>query len=610
MEDIIIYNFTNNNYCNEVRNFFEKDKNLVCDYKEKINQFTVEKYSNHDANNETSKFKRGNITLLTIGTLIYNNKIGKSALFELHKHLNKNEINKVLENADGHYLLVIVDDVENKINIVTDHAGVIQVYSYDKNKNFIISTSSLSISRCLSVSPNYQGIAQFLRLGNVYGSSTIYKEIDKLEPATNYELTNRNNFGFTNKIVYWKTPNEIFNKVSFADARAHLSETLKSSYDPFQDEKFIMDFTGGFDSRLNLAIMSKIIPLSEINTFVFGPRDSKEANLVKKNCDLLGINNVHLQISDDFFREFTENLRLALIVTDGEENAFSYIPILYAQIFKTREFDYSINGLGGEIYRDFWWRQELHIAKKKANLSRLIKYRILQYEHDDTIYGNEFSKYIDKISDNLKEIFTKSIDDMDVNNTYNTLQLDNLYYRQKIRCWAGKTINSSNQIIKTISPLTFKKCVSTCLSIYPRHKKNGRLVKAIIDSSSKQLSALQMLNGAPAQNFQLRNFYKFTPLLIDISKTILRKFSQRLFNKTIFSPASTYYKPSLWFSLFFQSISSSSFKYEHLITGELFDQVNYNRFLDEALSNQFSFSQQLGNILSLELRMRRDNLVI
>ncbi|HPA83542.1 MAG TPA: hypothetical protein PLJ30_01945, partial [Deltaproteobacteria bacterium] len=123
------------------------------------------------------------------------------------------------------------------------------------------------------------------------------------------------------------------------------------------------------------------------------------------------------------------------------------------------------------------------------------------------------------------------------------------------------------------------------------------------------LSALKMLNGAPCQNLTIKNAHMFLPLIIDLGKRGVRKAVQKALNRTILLDRSIGYQQSRFVSSLLSRASfQNDYCYDSLLTRDLYDRGAYERFYSHASREGFLYSNQLGNILTLEMRMRRDNI--
>jgi hypothetical protein len=590
------------------RDFFIHEKNLKPACEDQDAGIRILKLSRKKSEDSGCREDRDTV-IFTMGTLIYRGRINAEAIRLLQDDLKSSPLEDLTGFMDGPFCLVIRKRSEKGCRLVTDHAGIMNIYLYRSGTRAALSSSSMALSRTYPVTLNHEAVVQFLRTGNVYGSGTIYNEIELLKPASLYSIDETSEGRVRHLKQYWRSPVDVWHGVSFEDARDRLTKDLMKFFETVSKENMICDFTAGFDSRLIVSVLSKFRPFPDIRTFVFGPDGSREVQLVKDYCRHTGIVNDHLPLPHDWGERFPDYVKRALLVTDGEENAFTYAPILWAQEHKAAGSSCSVGGLGGEIYRDFWWIQEVFCTRRPANLDRLINMRVLQYEYDCSLFSRQWKPGMMNVKNLIKKTYLDALSDMDLENSYNTLQIDNLYFREKVRRWAGRTISSSNQIIAVLAPLTSKRCAETALSVPPGYKRNGRLVKSVIESLSLPLSELRMLNGAPCQNMSLYNAHRFAPLVVDFGKRGIRKAMQKTMNRTVLADRSVSYQPS---SFFHHLLSSGSFQKEYdylsLLTGKLYDPERYTAFLKNAAGDGFPFYSQLGNILTLEMRVRSDNI--
>ena len=330
------------------------------------------------------------IHIFVLGTVIYKG-IGRSDSYKiLEKDIKRKGLNFIAEHIEGHFCVIIYEEKTGKIYILTDHCGAINIYLYNSSDFFVISSSSISLSRVLPVTPDIDSIVQYLRLGYVTNSNTIYNEIKLLEPANIY-LLDKN--GELKKRIYWNLPNNVNEQLTFTEAKNKLHDEMTKIIKSVNKSNVIYDLTAGLDSRLILAILLAVEnKRNSIDTFVFGPDKSREVVLVKKCAESIGVNNLHLTLPDDWATMLFSYIKKALLVTDGEENILNYSLILWAQEEKSKYYEISSGGIGGSLFRDFWWLQEGAPRIQRANLKRLISSRIMQYEFNNNIFKKEWGK--------------------------------------------------------------------------------------------------------------------------------------------------------------------------------------------------------------------------
>jgi len=595
-----------------------KHKNLHD--KIKKNKYFEESIQKNMPNYCLSKYKRtqkkdnnyiddNDISIYCVGNVAFNNKMGKDALTSLKMALKIDNLKKIVSFLDGHFVLIIINHDKKKINIITDHLGIIHIYKHFDGKRIYLTTSSIALSSSINVSLDVNSVIQFLRCDSICDYDTIYREIKLLEPGCIYQYDIQNDTAKESKEFYWKTPTIIDEKMKFEDATELWKNALREACSKVPKKNTICDLTGGFDTRSLLAafVHDNNCKLEEFSTFTFGPEFSDEVKTAKDISNSLQLPIMHAQLPNEWEEKYYENLMESMLLTDGEENTCKYTPIMYANKKKSEKYEYSVNGLGGPIVKSFNWIQEFDIRKKPANLKRFIYMRSLKSEFNNNIFNQIWRDNLLNIDNTLTEKYLSTLQDMDLNTTFNTLQLDNIDFRQRERRWGGRTISSSNRIINVISPLYFKKCMEVGMVIPPRYKKNKRLLRNVISNLHTGLAKEKMLNGAPCEVISYKNFYKFTPLLTALLKKSARVGLKKFFDKDIFIAQPIDYHRCKWYEKIFSKKQNSILSdLENWSTIPLYDLGKLKEFVECAKAPNFKHYTQLEKMITLELRIRKD----
>jgi asparagine synthetase B (glutamine-hydrolysing) len=595
------------NKYSELYNEFVKNKNIKNSHNTTNDYYRISKFSRVDESDENILVSR-DISLFCVGTIFCNYLTGKKVLEYIKIKLLENDLQSIINSLDGHFVLIAVCHNKKIMQIITDHAGIIHLYFLRDGENQYFSTSSRIFSRNFDVSINVDAVAQFLRCDSICDSDTIYSEINVLEAAAIYtiEIDNpRNN----RKEIYWKSPISIEEDMNIEDATDLWSKTLLEIGKIITSGNIICDLTGGFDTR---SILAAILPYVEINnkkfsTFVFGPDESTEVKVAKQISTKLNLNILHTTLPDDWEHLISDYLKQALNYTDGEENIIGFASMLFANQVKKKNFNTSINGMSGGCVRPFFWVQEITYGKKPANIVRFLNMRAFQYEYDYSVFSNEWRNQINSIPELLTRRYLNSIADMDLNNSYNTLQLDNIDLRQRERRWGGRTISSSNQIIKIISPLYFKKCMDIGLKIPPKFKVRDLLNRKVITKLNPKLAKQKMITGVPCEEISIKNFFKFYPLLAVYSTKLAKVFSQQIIGRSAFIDSSLSYSKHDWFkALLSDSGNNDLGNIENWITRKIYDTKVVKEFIEKAKHPGFRYYGQLEKMITLEFRLRED----
>jgi len=198
---------------------------------------------------------------------------------------------------------------------------------------------------------------------------------------------------------------------------------------------------------------------------------------------------------------------------------------------------------------------------------------------------------------------------MDLNSTYNTLQLDNIDLRQRERRWGGRTISSSNQIIRIISPLYFRKCMDIGFTIPPKYKIGDLLNKRVITKLNPKLAKQRMITGVPCEEISVRNCYRFYPILSVYLKKFLKVFSQQIFGRTVFVDKSLSYPKCEWYKILLSDSGPNDIgNIENWATRKIYDLQKIKDFIAKAKQPGFRYYGQLEKMISLEFRLRGDKI--
>ena len=98
------------------------------------------------------------------------------------------------------------------------------------------------------------------------------------------------------------------------------------------------------------------------------------------------------------------------------------------------------------------------------------------------------------------------------------------------------------------------------------------------------------------------------PYLYRMTKKGLRKASQRLIGKTILLDSGLTYDSLPFFNPLLKIHLKKLFKYEDMATRNLYHAGKFESFIKSAQRPGFRYYNQLGNILTLELRVKGDRL--
>ncbi|MCD4675002.1 MAG: hypothetical protein K8S18_03275 [Desulfobacula sp.] len=588
-----------------IKRKYEAIKNLKCSFEFKSDIYHIAKYQRMFDTEDLNYFQDRDICVCAVGSVLYKKYSFDESIRKLGIDIsNGSDINDLINDIDGHFFIVVIQN--DKLTIITDAGGVINTYCLQEENSIYITTSMLSLATTFDVTQDDEAILTFLRASTFLNTDTYFNEIKTLKSAQiyRYEPTER----YLNQKTYWTVPKETDNSYTFDSAADLIKKSLFRIIDAIPVDKAIFDFTGGNDCRFVLFfVFNKNEENAEkINTFFFGPPESREAKIVEKNSKNLGMTYNNYEISDSWSDVYYEYVLRAFHLSDGLENAFNYATILWVQEKKSKKYKFSVNGLIGELYRQRTWEFEFGKRGRKcpANFYRFIKYRDLAGSFNASVFSDEARYIINNVADKMLSVYEKLNEEF-TSNTPNTLQLENIFFQSRSRRH-GRNVTTSNQLIQQVCPLWFRKPLEISFSMSPDYKKRCKLMKSIVEKGSYDFAKEKVINGTPFLNTSLKNFYLFVPGILFFARKVIRKAVQILFNRTIWKGLTTPdYNTGDWFR---KALSNEHCEklltWDTMVSKKYYDKDKFQNFVNQASDPDFSFYDQLGNMITVELTLQ------
>lgn len=89
-----------------------------------------------------------------------------------------------LEKVDGMFALALLNKADMTLTLARDRMGKKPLYYYKKGERFLFASEIRGIAKTLKLTPNDKHIANYLRCGYFFGTSTVYRDLFSL-PAGN-----------------------------------------------------------------------------------------------------------------------------------------------------------------------------------------------------------------------------------------------------------------------------------------------------------------------------------------------------------------------------------------------------------------------------------------
>lgn len=257
----------------------------------------------------------------------------------------------VIEKFNGTFLIVLYDKKSHRFMFMNDRFGIYPLYYCIKDECFLFASEAKALFADNAVYPDYVGLAEYLSFDYCIGERTIFKDVKYIQPAQRIIIEN-NQMNITS---YWKVPNMVqAKKKSYKSYEDELYRLLTKSVHVRECEKNIIGLTGGFDSRLILAVAGEE---SDIYSFTFGSTEGGDVKGAEYLAREYKTHHRHVEFDSTSFPEIAREI---IYRTDGKCSCDRFYIYATAQE-KAKYADVELSGTGGDA-----------ISGQKSNFTGLL----------------------------------------------------------------------------------------------------------------------------------------------------------------------------------------------------------------------------------------------
>ncbi len=360
---------------------------------------------------------------------------GEESIKSFTRYLEKEPIESACSYLKGIFFILITLKATGQTFAFVDNSGLYHSFYTETT----VSSSFLKLAKYNSYSSadfDPVAVAEFLHFGFFYSFKTFIPQIKKI---LYNEIVCVTQFKATIEIRNKKIP-VFFNhtgRLSFKQFFNELAISLKNC-------NFSVDLTGGIDSRLITAMLRQ--SGSKFETAMTGGEETyPDIAISKKVAKAVGcpwFGTIHSA------RFFFSDLRNLVKATDGLYDVIYYHRLYQFQIErKKRGIDTIISGVGGELFKDYWWLHEFPFYyKKNPGIEKFVDKRILA---NNSLTGILYGAVQDAsilLRDNLIKLFSTYTLDI------NTRTIDNIYFHIIMGSVAGRELTSHSFFLKCYAP--------------------------------------------------------------------------------------------------------------------------------------------------------------
>ncbi len=464
-------------------------------------------------NSETSLLRSFDTDLFSVkykGVFIYKNQIYEQAVRDFLTSSPNASFD--FKNVRGNFSIQIFDKKARKTFYFTDNSGLYRIYYY---KN-ILSDSFLDLIQQMDKSEiqlDYDSLVEFLHLGYVHFDRTLLKNVKFLN-KNQYIIKSENG-----EIIVENKNIPLIEENTNLDFKNELSQIIKL----FKGMKISADLTGGIDSRLIVSFLNEANLNFETAT-----------SGMPENTDVIIAEKVAQLINKDFYVTWhkadnvnNEDLLEIFQKTDSQIDVVRYHRnFQYNEERRERKIELMISGVGGELYKDFWWLQDFPFyRKKKSNIGKLYNLRIEGFNFPHNILN-------EKIKGISLEFRKRTIGKLEkFKQNFNTATYDKIYYDYKMRGIASAFLSTAGNYFNVYAPLMELDLVRIAFGLNRRERFFNNFHRRLITSVNLELAKILTTEGVSCSSKKLdliSDFFGYTfNKLKRLIKIFLRKFTKK-----------------------------------------------------------------------------------
>jgi hypothetical protein len=403
-------------------------------------------------------------------------RAGADSLASCDWSLGNDGVLAAARSLKGSYVLSAMERGGDHHFVFTDAGGHVQAFSAGD----AVSTSFLQLCdrahvQLSDIDPH--AVAELLDLGNVYRGRTLVPSIRQLTPGHVYELIGGGrprDLDAAIPSIAASPPDALTIQGFFRD----LSEALRGL-------RVSVDLTGGSDSRLVATLLARDLDVECAVTGVAGNLDieisARVARALERPLHVLyhRIGALESELGELF--DISDALSDLLAFHRVHQNALAR---------RGRGAQVALTGAGGELYKDFWWLQDLpRYHRHHANLERLFDLRFRTVGLPVEMLRGEYATAAAEVRERTLQSMRQLIMPL------NTQTYDRIYYEMKMRVVAARFLSMTSRILPCDSPLLDPELTRLGFSLPRGERFFNRFHRSVLTAASPEVARVGTAEG-------------------------------------------------------------------------------------------------------------------
>ncbi|MGQ0615359.1 MAG: hypothetical protein ACT4PV_16635 [Planctomycetaceae bacterium] len=497
-----------------------------------------------------------------------------------------------LDTLEGNYALCWWDEASGTLLVELDPLGRLHLFVRETDEGTLLSTSSTAIAAAGGSEPDAIGVAEFLACGTFYEDRTPFARVRRLRGGFRYRFR-------AGRPPQLEARAPAMGGETAAPGRGATPEQVRDTLTRLvgsflgENARPLCDLTGGYDSRLVLGLLLAAGVRPEVT--VSGPPTSGDVRVARNLAAALGLAFHHVPASGatEAQADFATVLRAARRA-EGCYDAVEYAGIAHVhERHCALPFDASVNGSGGEVFRNYWWDAgDLARPGTDALALGVPRFARLALETpwlEPGAWPGPGPHFRGVVERSLARLPGRPIDE----------SLDHLYLDLRMQCWQGAIASATNQFWPTVSPLLLRAALAAVAAVGPRPRLRASFLKAMMAGFLPVLRNHPLESGFPPLALRPSTLWRHVPGLLKTPGRFWERLRQRALRGRAGSAASAQIVRRL-----FASGAADYLQPATMALRPLVRKKELEEFLGTARESGRVAAATLGRLLALESALR------
>ncbi len=418
-----------------------------------------------------------------------------------------------LDRLDGTYALVYADTASGELIVAPDHFGRLHVYAAEAEDGLLLGTSPVALARARRAPPDPLSFWEFLGSGTLFGDRTPFVGVRRLGGARRYRFRGGRCVAIDEDAARLVPPSCAGERAASAE---QLVSALRSCLDAFApaSARLLPDLTGGLDSRLVVGLLHGLGRSFDVT--VTGDAGHADVRIAAELARRLGLKLVHeprergLEAQADFGRVLAAAARV-----DGEYDAIEYAAIAAIHEPHAAEYGMSVNGSGGEVFRNYWWTSQ-HLGKTGGDVAGAL---LRRFTH--ALLVPPFLPAAPDPAAHYRAMLEAALAPR--RGEPLPVLFDHAYLHLRMQCWQGAIGSATNEIWGNSSPLLLRRPLEVLYRIPSAERLHGNLLRKILGGLAAPLRQVPLASGFPPLPLRARHLPRLLPGALRWPASVVRR---------------------------------------------------------------------------------------